>query len=107
MDCRRVDDLLPAFLEDSLPIRRAQEIARHLAACARCRRERRAMESALGALERVSRHTPSIDLWASFAERLAAERTSERSASPRRFGWVARSLAGCAAGAVAAAACAA
>jgi hypothetical protein len=73
MDCRRVDDWLPAYVEDALPSRRARAVATHLQSCPRCRREQTLLESALGALDRVGRRTPSIDLWGSFADRLAAE----------------------------------
>jgi hypothetical protein len=105
MDCRRVDSWLPAFLEDVLPPRRAEALERHLSACPRCRRERRALETALGALDRAGRHVPAIDLWSSFAERLAAERSMERRPSLGPWFWLWRPVAGLAALGVAAGAC--
>src|SRR5574341_829785 len=78
MDCRRVDDWLPAYVEDALPPRRARAVAAHLEECARCQGERRTLEAALRALDRVGRRTPSIDLWSSFADRLAAEAATSR-----------------------------
>jgi Putative zinc-finger len=79
MDCRRVDERLPAYVEDALPSRQARAVTAHLGVCPRCRRERRVLEMALGALDRVGRRRPEIDLWGSFADRLAAE----QAASPR------------------------
>jgi hypothetical protein len=80
MRCKRLDDLLPAYLDGDLPRRLNQRVSDHLDSCERCRQELVAQQRALRSLEAVRRPI-SIDLWADFSRRLQAQ------AAPRPSPW--------------------
>lgn len=71
MRCKRLDDLLPGYLEGDLSPRLNQRVSDHLDACERCRQELAAQQHALRSLD-AARRPVSIDLWADFARRLQA-----------------------------------
>jgi putative zinc finger protein len=80
MRCKRLDHLLPAYLDGDLPGTLNQRVSDHLDSCERCRQELLAQQRALRSLEAVRRPI-SIDLWADFSRRLQAE------APPRPSPW--------------------
>jgi hypothetical protein len=84
MRCNRVDHLLPAYLEDDLAPALSERVDAHLEACARCQEQLALQRQAMRLLDH-GRHSPSIDLWADFSQRLQ-ERSPQRP-SPWRLLW--------------------
>lgn len=80
MRCKRLDNLLPGYLDGDLPRQLNQRVSDHLDACERCRQELAAQQRALRSLD-VARRSVSIDLWADFSRRLQAQ------APPRPSSW--------------------
>src|SRR5438876_3754131 len=80
MRCKRLDDLLPAYMDGDLPGRLNQHVSDHLDRCERCRQELTAQQRALRSLT-AGRRPVSIDLWADFSRRLQAQ------APPRPSPW--------------------
>jgi hypothetical protein len=73
MTCERVSELLTLYVDEGLPARDTGRVAGHLARCAACRADLRALEQTLAALDRVRPQEPPIDLWEQFRSRLEAE----------------------------------
>jgi hypothetical protein len=73
MTCERVSELITLYVDEGLPARDTGRVAGHLARCAACRAELRALEQTLAALDRVRPQEPPIDLWEQFRSRLEAE----------------------------------
>jgi len=86
IDCRRVQDLLPAYLEQEVRAGEHASITQHLSACPDCSAELDLLSGSLRALDAVSLQglAAAPDLWASFSARRDAEAQQvERAAAPR------------------------
>jgi anti-sigma factor RsiW len=86
LDCARAEELLSDHLEGALEDPLRADVARHLAACQRCRE----LLDALGEVVAALRSAPDLDPAVDLAERSAA--AALRAAEPRRFGAARRAL---------------
>ncbi len=78
--CRHVQGRMALFLDGELSAREAQDVARHIAGCASCRREQEQWRQAEQSLAGAKRQIPSAgDLRAGFYARLADAPTTRRS----------------------------
>ena len=97
MDCRRIESLLPPYVDGEAGAREAAEVERHLAGCAACRSAVAAQRTTRAVLQARGRHlTPPLP--PGLHTRIAATLTPERVASS--LGWPARVSAFVAAAAV-------
>lgn len=98
MNCTRIEDWLPAYVDGALPPRRARRVAAHLAGCAACREANERTAAALAAFDEAafdeaagSDRLLDLDLDGAFARverRLdALERSPESPARPRWLDW--------------------
>lgn len=81
--CRRLEPLLSAWLDQSLPRGQRQAIERHLAACAHCRAEVEALRRTVALLRSVPRRTMPAELHAALAAALGGVAGPRSSASGR------------------------
>ncbi|MGD9141107.1 MAG: zf-HC2 domain-containing protein [bacterium] len=76
LNCENTKELLWAYCEGSLDSETSGRVKRHIAACASCAREHRAMAATLGGLKNLERIEPSDDflgrVWQRIDEREAA-----------------------------------
>lgn len=63
MRCSRVEKLLPLYVGDDLPERKARAVAEHLATCSRCQRSAAAYASAVQSLRDAGAVEPPGDDW--------------------------------------------
>ena len=63
MTCRKTLGFLGDFVDNSLPVAQAEEIARHLEQCPSCRKEYEATKSLKELMGKVSSPDPGADYW--------------------------------------------
>lgn len=79
MTCRQAQDTLSDYLEGSLSVPVAAQVAAHLEGCADCATESRQLASMMRVIrEQVGRCEPVLDIWAELAPKVAAVVAEER-----------------------------
>lgn len=78
MDCERIQEELPAYQDKELPEPRMASIRSHLAGCANCRGEMKALTETWGLLGSLEPVQPSADFRARFWERIRQEAAQHR-----------------------------
>lgn len=82
LSCRQAEGLLPSVLAGE-PTAETLAFQSHVHQCPACASSVAAYEQSLGALSRVARATPEVDLWPAFSARLAEEAVARSARSPR------------------------
>jgi anti-sigma factor RsiW len=100
--CDRVEERMPVFLEGGLSAEERGAVAHHLAACAQCAADERALNRSLQLLDRVRPCAPPPDLWQRLEARLRAPERRPAWIPPRIISWQTGGLAAGLAAAVAA-----
>ncbi|MBC7329692.1 zf-HC2 domain-containing protein [bacterium] len=63
MDCKRIEDILPLYLEGSLSEEETREVERHLASCERCLSSYEEWRRCFSALQSVPRLQAPMNIW--------------------------------------------
>ena len=92
MTCETTQQYLEDLLDGELPVRRADEVRAHLAACSHCQTARGRLEAeaaAFAAFRESMSIEPSREMWAAIRERIQSEPVPPAALKPRwrsRFG---------------------
>jgi len=80
LDCEKIEDILPLYLEGSLPEREAREVEKHLASCKRCFSSYEEWRRCFSALQSVPRLQAPATIWFKVKRELSHRRE-------RRIAW--------------------